>query len=292
MDQIVTQPLAAWDPRRDDEASRTLAAELEAGKVLFFPHLDFALRPAEKRFLDPRWSDGRAKNISFDPAQGTLKGAAGNAPDLDDLKAMLARFHAQALGLVQALLPGYTAALRIAPASFRPMPVAGRASSWRKDDSRLHIDAFPSRPNRGERILRVFSNVNPRGEPRVWRVGEPFADLAARLLPQLPKPLPGSAAVLAALRITKSRRSDYDHYMLALHDRMKGDAEYQKSAPQQTMPFPPGCTWICFSDQTSHAVMSGQHMFEQTLHLPVAALYDPSSSPLRVMERLTGRALA
>lgn len=292
MDQIVTQPLAAWDPRRDDEASRTLAAELEAGKVLFFPHLDFALRPEEKRFLDPRWSDGRAKNISFDPAQGTLKGATGNAPDLDDLKAMLARFHAQALGLVQALLPGYTAALRIAPASFRPMPVAGRASSWRKDDSRLHIDAFPSRPNRGERILRVFSNVNPRGEPRVWRVGEPFADLAARLLPQLPKPLPGSAAVLAALRITKSRRSDYDHYMLALHDRMKGDAEYQKSAPQQTMPFPPGCTWICFSDQTSHAVMSGQHMFEQTLHLPVAALYDPSSSPLRVMERLAGRALA
>jgi hypothetical protein len=38
--------------------------------------------------------------------------------------------------------------------------------------------------------------------------------------------------------------------------------------------------------------MSGQYMFEQTLHLPVEALYDPSTSPLRVMERLAGRALA
>jgi hypothetical protein len=141
-------------------------------------------------------------------------------------------------------------------------------------------------------VASAFCNVNPRGEPRVWRVGEPFTDLAARLMPTLSKPLPGSATVLAALRITKSRRSDYDHYMLALHDRMKADLDYQKTAPQETMPFPPGCTWVCFSDQTSHAVMSGQYMFEQTLHLPVEALYDPSTSPLRVMERLAGRALA
>jgi hypothetical protein len=292
MNQIVEQSLAAWDPRPDEARSRALAAELEAGKLLFFPHLDFELTTAEKRFLDPRWSDGRAKNISFDPAQDSLKGATGNRADLDDLKAMVARYHRQALELIQALLPGYTAQLRIAPTSFRPMPVAGRASSWRKDDSRLHIDAFPSRPNRGERILRVFTNVNPRGEPRVWRVGEPFTDLAAKLMPALPKPLPGSAALLAVLHITKSRRSEYDHYMLALHDRMKSDLGYQKSAPQQTMPFPPGSTWICYSDQTSHAVMSGQYMFEQTLHLPVEALYDPSSSPLRVLERLAGRALA
>jgi hypothetical protein len=292
MNQIVAQELGAWNPRPDEQRSRALAAELEAGKVLYFPHLDFSLLPEEKRFLDPRWSDGRAKNISFDPAQDTLKGATGNRADLDDLKTMVARFHAQALALVHALLPGYTDHLRIAPASFRPMPVAGRSSSWRKDDSRLHIDAFPSRPNRGERILRVFSNVNPRGEPRVWRVGEPFTDLAARMMPRLPKPLPGAAAVLAALHVTKSKRSDYDHYMLALHDRMKSDAAYQKTAPQQTMPFPPGCSWICFSDQTSHAVMSGQFMFEQTLHLPMAAQYEPDASPLRVLERIAGRALA
>jgi hypothetical protein len=33
-------------------------------------------------------------------------------------------------------------------------------------------------------------------------------------------------------------------------------------------------------------------MLEQTIHLPVAALYDPARSPLAILERLTGRALA
>ncbi|GAC1634017.1 MAG: Kdo hydroxylase family protein [Nevskia sp.] len=291
MSQLVTQSHAAWNPRLSVDQSRALAAELEAGKLLLFPHLDFALDADEARFLDPRWSDGRAKNISYDPAHGTLKGASGNRADLDALQAMIARYHAQAMALIHALLPAYREALRIAPTSFRPFPVAGRATSWRKDDSRLHVDAFPSRPNRGERILRVFTNVNPRGVPRVWRVGEPFADLAARYLPSLPKPLPGSAALLNLLRITKSRRSAYDHYMLQLHDRMKSDLGYQKTAPQEAVPFAPGTTWICFSDQTSHAAMSGQFLFEQTLHLPVAALYDPDRAPLRVLERLAGRAL-
>ncbi len=128
----------------------------------------------------------------------------------------------------------------------------------------MHVDAFPSRPNYGERILRVFTNINPHGAPRVWRVGEPFEDMARKLLPRVPRQWPGSAAVLAALKITKRPRSAYDHIMLNLHDAMKADMEYQRSSPQETMPFPPGCGWICFSDHASHAVMSGQFMMEQT----------------------------
>jgi hypothetical protein len=57
------------------------------------------------------------------------------------------------------------------------------------------------------------------------------------------------------------------------------------------MPFPPGSVWVCFSDQASHAVMSGQYMMEQTLHLPAAQQYDPDASPLAILTRLTGRAL-
>lgn len=291
MSQIVHLAESVWNPKLAADESLAIAAELESGKVLYFPQLPFVLAPDELRFLDARWSDGRAKNISYTPATRSLKGAQGSAEDLAALAAMIARYHAQAMQLVHALLPAYGPALRIAPTSFRPMPVEGRVTSWRKDDSRLHVDAFPSRPNHGERILRVFTNVNPAGVDRVWRVGEPFTALAARYLPMLPKPLPGAAAVLRALRITKSRRSDYDHYMLQLHDRMKADADYQRQAPQERMPFPPGATWLCFSDQTSHAAMSGQFLFEQTLHLPVAALYDPERSPLRVLERIAGRAL-
>lgn len=291
MSQIVHRAESVWNPRLAADESLAIAAELETGKVLYFPQLPFVLAADEVRFLDARWSDGQAKNISYRPAQRSLKGAQGSGEELAALAAMIARYHAQAMQLVHALLPAYGSSLRIAPTSFRPMPVEGRATSWRKDDSRLHIDAFPSRPNHGERILRVFTNVNPTGVARVWRIGEPFTALAERYLPSLPKPWPGSAGLLRGLRITKSRRSAYDHYMLRLHDRMKADAGYQQQAPQERMAFPPGSTWICFSDQTSHAAMSGQFLFEQTLHLPVAALYDPERSPLRVLERLAGRAL-
>jgi hypothetical protein len=162
--------------------------------------------------------------------------------------------------------------------------------SWRKDDSRLHIDAFPSRPNGGERILRVFSNVSPV-EDRVWRVGEPFEAMAKTLLPRIARPLPGTAALLAAVRATKGRRTEYDHLMLGLHDRAKEDLAYQRDCAQETVRFAPGTTWLCFSDQVMHAAVSGQFMLEQTIHLPLSALQDPTRSPLAILERLTGRAL-
>ena len=291
MSQRIEQPLAAWDPRLTPEQSQQLALELESGKALCFPHLDFALRPDEHRFLDPRWSDQRAKNISYDAARNSLKGAFGNAADLGDLKRMIGRFQAQAVGLINALFPAYRSALHVAPTSFRPLPVAGRVSSWRHDDARLHVDAFPSRPNQGERILRVFSNINPRGAAREWRVGEPFPVLAARFLPQLRSPLPGTARLLHTLGITKSRRSLYVHYMLQLHDCMKADSAYQRSGPQEAIPFPAGSSWICFSDQLAHAVSAGQFLLEQTLHLPVHAQYDPQRAPLPVLEALLNQRL-
>ena len=82
--------------------------------------------------------------------------------------------------LVATLFPRYAPYVQRARTSFRPQPAVGRNVSWRKDDSRLHVDAFPSRPNHGERILRVFSNVNPAAD-RVWRVGEPFEAVAEDL---------------------------------------------------------------------------------------------------------------
>ncbi|HTQ01090.1 MAG TPA: Kdo hydroxylase family protein, partial [Casimicrobiaceae bacterium] len=173
---------------------------------------------------------------------------------------------------------------------FRPQPATGRPVSWRKDDARLHVDAFPSRPNRGERILRVFTNVNPR-EPRVWRVGEGFEAMAKTLLPRIRPALPGSATLLAALHVTKGKRSDYDHLMLSLHDCAKEDMTYQRECEQQVVAFAPGTTWLCFSDQVMHAAVSGQYMMEQTIHLPVSALYDPQRAPLAILERITGRSL-
>ena len=97
--------------------------------------------------------------------------------------------------------------------------------------------------------------------------------------------------MLALLHVTKGARSEYDHLMLGLHDRAKADLDYQKTCGQQVVRFGPGTTWLCFSDQVMHAAVSGQHMLEQTIHVPVSGLYDPQSSPLAILERLCGRAL-
>jgi hypothetical protein len=288
MSALVSLPIADWRPSLAPDAQRELARAIEGGAVLVLPNLGFALTVGERRFLSPQWSDGRAKNISLEG--DAIKGAQGSAADLADLAAMVARFAAQAAGLVSALFPAYAPWVKRARTSYRPQPAVGRAVSWRKDDSRLHVDAFPSRPNHGERILRVFTNVHPT-EPRVWRVGEPFEQMAKTLLPKIAPPLPGASLLLAAVHVTKGRRSEYDHLMLGLHDGAKADLEYQKGCAQEVASFAPGTTWICFSDQVMHAAVSGQYMLEQTIHLPLSALVAPERSPLAILERLTGRTL-
>jgi hypothetical protein len=97
---------------------------------------------------------------------------------------------------------------------------------------------------------------------------------------------------LKALRITKSRRTEYDHIMLRLHDRMKADARYQRASSQHDLAFAPGTTWIIFSDQVSHAAMAGQYMLESTLWLEAGDQRWPDLSPLKTLERATGRRLA
>lgn len=263
---------------------------VEDGKVLYFPRLAFALSTREQSLLGPALLRDGVRNISLD-ASGRLKGVAGDEAAQADAKALVARFAAQATHLVNTLFPKYCDHLLAAPTSLRPVGVSGRRQSWRADDRRLHVDAFPSRPNRGERILRVFANINPHGQPRVWRIGEPFGDVARRFLPQARPYSPLQAWLLRTVRITKSLRSKYDHQMLQLHDLMKSDARYQAEAPQETMGFPSGSTWVCFSDQTVHAAMSGQHMIERTFHLPVSCQYNPESSPLAILTRLAGHPL-
>ncbi len=285
--QIIEIDGANWQPQ---VIHTDWIAALEAGKVLYFPRLTFELSETEKHFLNPAVRDPKARNISLD-ASGKLKGALGDEAAQAQLAAMIARFRRQARSLIDAILPRYGGALRLAPTSFRPMQVESRTQSWRADDKRLHVDSFPSRPNYGERILRVFANLNPEGAPRVWRVGEPFEQVARRFLPRAKPYSPWQAKMLNTLHVTKTLRSEYDHLMLQLHDGMKSDTDYQANAQQVTMPFAAGSVWVCFSDQTSHAVMSGQYMMEQTLHLAVEQQYHPEASPLAILTRLTGRAL-
>jgi hypothetical protein len=268
-------------------------AALEAGKVLYFPNFGqhgFAPHKEELALFREDIRDPKTRNISLSSA-GDLKGVVGDDATRALMAGMIGRFRAEAEGLLGNLVPRYGEHLRRGATSFRPAVVQNRVQSWRADDRRMHVDAFPSRPNYGERLLRVFTNVNQDGEPRVWRVGEPFEDVARRFLPKVKPYSAWQAKVLNMLHVTKSLRSEYDHIMLQLHDAMKSDLDYQKNAPQVTFGFPPGCAWVCYSDQTSHAVMAGQYMIEHTLQLSPMHQYDKDASPLAILTRMQGHAL-
>ena len=279
-----------WDPIINSSLSDQVIAALEGGQVVVLPHLAFNLLPEEERFLSSIWSDKKAKNISLRPNAG-LRGATGSELDMLALRGMIERFASQSQQLISKILPSYTPNLTVANTSFRPFEVEARVSSYRKDDTRLHPDAFPSNPTQGTRLLRVFNNVNPDGKPRVWRVGEPFTQMAAQFLPKTKALFPLQAWLMKQLHITKRKRTEYDHRMLQLHDQVKADMDYQKNSPQQSVNFMPGTTWIVYSDQVLHAAMSGQYMFEQTFHLPVSGLKNPETAPLSVLEKMLKRSL-
>ena len=291
MQTLVQFDMAAWQAAVSEADRERAIQSLESGRVLYFPRLAFDLEPAERALVERAEAPSARKNITFDPSTGRAHGSELADEDARIIARLLDRFGATVEAWFDALFPAYVGGVERARATFRPAEIAGREYSPRKDDRRLHVDAFPSRPTGGRRILRVFCNINPFGEPRVWNVGEPFAEFAARILPRTRRQWPLEREVLALTGITKSPRGAYDHAMLELHDRAKLDSAYQSSAPHERIDFPPGSTWLCFTDQVLHAALSGRGMLEQTLLVDAARLVAPERAPQRVLERLAGRAL-
>ena len=291
---LVTLQGSAWRADRDtrDEA----VSALESGRVLYFPELGFPVEEHEKLFFEDGFLQLSSKNVSYDPATNEIRGLKKTAGITDErriaLGRMMARYAQFCSDLCGALMGERAKHLIVARTSFRPIEIEGRKSrTVGSDDTLLHVDSFSSRPMAGRRILRVFTNVSPAGKPRVWNVGEPFEELARRFVPRLKSPWPGERAALRMLHVTKTYRTLYDHYMLRLHDGMKADSDYQSTVPSTRVELAAGATWMCFTDQVSHAALSGQHVLEQTFYCDVEHMAEPERSPLRVLESIVQRPL-
>jgi hypothetical protein len=281
-----------WDEIPSTQTQQQAIEALENGQVVYLPHLAFLFQEHEQEFLSPLITDGKAKNVSYDIRNQKLRGTVCKGEQAYHLQAMMHRYAVQSRQLLAHLLPHYVPTIKQARTSYRPVEILGRkAPSYRKDDTLLHVDAFPASPVKGTRILRVFTNVNPNGQSRVWRVGEPLPRVVEKFAPHIKKPIPALLHLQHFLKITRDYRTPYDHYMLNIHNHMKADKDYQKNVTQQEVHFSPGSTWFVYTDQVSHAAMSGQYVFEQTFHLPVTGLKNPDTAPLRVLEKFLGRTL-
>jgi hypothetical protein len=283
------------------ERARHYCRELERGAILFFPVPPFDFPEAERKLLlSLRARDSRFhKNISYRPGSDILRGIEESENRLQ-VHSIMRRYAAEIRRFVANFLTHYADKLQMDYASFRPLEEGSRDLPLHKRNDLLHVDSFPSRPTRGGRILRVFTNLNPE-KARVWMVAERFPKLAERYAEQAGLPnftrqsrvLEGLKKRLSRLALPVRDRAPYDRFMLHFHDWLKENSEFQKQTEgKERLEFPPPATWLVFTDGVPHAALSGQFAVEQTFIIPLGALLAPEVAPIRVLERISGRNMA
>jgi hypothetical protein len=292
--------------RSDIEIGGSRAVEycrhLEIGDIVFFDHMPFDLPSDDLEFLLSARQQNTAlhKNISYRPGQNVLRGfSGGEKNDSERLRSVMRNYSATVVRFLTDFLAPYAENWSLDYASYRPIEEAGRELPLHKRNELLHVDAFPSRPTWGGRILRFFNNINPT-ESRVWEIGEGFEKVAAEFavdagLQRVDSPARNAIAsatrVLGKLGLPLPDRSPYDRFMLRFHDYLKENSEYQSRSTKTRIEFPPNSTWIVFTDCVPHSVLSGQFALEQTFIIPFRSLVSPESSPASILERLGGRSL-
>jgi hypothetical protein len=283
--------------------SRQCCEQLEAGKVLYMDRIPYYFPQADREFLlSQRQSGSRLhKNVSYRPHQDVLRGAASGGEDEERLHDIMRRYSAEVARFLGQLLQPYAAHWMLDYASYRPEEEQGRDLPVHKRNDLLHVDSFPTRPMHGRRILRCFSNINPTA-PRVWNTTEDFSVLAQQYAADAGLAgfaARGSARSNPLVRGVKKMfglkgvdQSAYDRFMLRFHDYLKEKTDFQQNCRKVRIEFPPGSTWICFTDSVAHAVLSGQYALEQTFIIGLRGLVTPEKAPIRVLEKIAGKPLA
>ncbi len=289
------------DPTQSSDRAHWCCEQLEEGRILGFEDIPFDFPEADRQFLlQQRQSDTRVhKNISYRPKQDALHGnASERKEDVGRLHGIMRHYSREATEFLARVLAPYAAHWSLDYASFRPQEERGRKLPLHKRNDLLHVDAFPSRPTRGNRILRCFTNINPT-QPRIWLTTDRFAELAVRFareagLEEIARNGNGRSWLNALKRVMglkAANRSAYDNFMLRFHDYLKENGRFQGSCRKIQLAFAPQFTWVCFTDSVPHAVISGQFAVEHTFIVPINAMIHPEKSPLRVLERFAGRSL-
>jgi hypothetical protein len=289
------------------ERASQYCAKLEQGNVVLFDAIPFDLPESDRTFLLSQKQSGfkAHKNVSYRPGQDLVRGAAEeDRQESRRLHELMRNYSNQVAQFLSRFLVPYAPHCSLDFATWRPLEEKNRDLPLHKRNDLLHVDAFPSRPTHGNRILRCFTNINP-DRSRVWAITAGFEALAERfaldagldrIARQAGSPLGilkrGVGPLLKAVGVRGADRSPYDAFMLRFHDYLKESADYQQKWEKFTIEFPPFSTWMVFTDSVPHAAISGQYALEQTFIIPLKAMVEPQKSPLRVLEALCGQPLA
>ncbi len=281
---------------------RDYCAKLETGDIIFFPETPISLPSSDLEFLIGHQQVGGTyhKNIAYRPLEDRITGFDAQDPKIAErLRGIMRRYSDDVIDFLRSFLVPYQARWRVDYASYRPEEEEGRDLSLRKRNDLLHTDAFPTRPTNGDRILRFFNNINPQ-RTRNWITTDTFDVLvekmrAGKLNGGSSVPLPSSMQMSGAKRALAGigfgslapslKRSPYDEFMMRFHNYLKENSSFQQNCPKQHWEFPPGSSWMVYTDMVSHAVLSGQFALEQTLIISRQVMVTPEKSPYGVLSK-------
>jgi hypothetical protein len=273
----------------------SMEERLERGDVVYFPACPFPLPEGEDRhFLLEQQLAGRVhKNIGYDPRSGKASGfLRRDAVQAERLRHLLAAFSRTTTEWLAQTLPRYSRGWQLDRVSFRPEEEATRRLRMTARNDLLHVDAFPSRPTNGWRILRVFANVNLT-EPRIWITSDPFPKLLERYGAEAGLPGRTSAAwgrrLFGIFRPNRQPRSDYDDFMIRFHNFLKASDEFQERCRKRFWKFPPGSAWMVITDTASHAALRGRFALEHSYFLAPETLALPGESPAALLAQACGQ---
>jgi hypothetical protein len=282
--------------RPAESGPSSLEERLERGEVLVFPSCPFPLAGDEDRqFLFAQQLGGRHKSISLDPLSGRSAGFPRPVEQARRLRDVLSAFGDAAASWLASALPRYAGRWRPDRVNLHPEEEATRCLRLSARNDLLHLDAFPSRPTGGWRILRLYANLNPT-DPRIWVTSDLFADLLERYGKAMGLPRAGEDSlawqvgqtVLGLVRPGRRRRSVYDRFMLRFHHFLKMNEPFQDRCRKRFWSFPPGSSWVVFTDTVSHAVLRGRHALDRTFFVAPESLMLPELSPPALLQRACG----
>ena len=280
--------------------------DLETGNIVYFPQTPFEFPVEARTFLRSLSFAGKAvhKNVAYRTQSDRVTGIEPGAAEAPKLHEVMQQYSQNVIRFVSDLLPQYAAQWKLDYASFRPVEEQGRDLPVNKRNDLIHTDAFPSRPTRGDLILRVFTNIHPE-KKRVWITADPFKMIAERYAREAgleriasgagsitSKLLEQSTRALSAMGLPLVERSAYDRFMLQFHEYLKRNEAFQANTAKYEFEFQAGSTWLCFTDVVPHSVKSGQHAVEQTFIIARSSLSDVKNAPVSILEQLCGKRLA
>jgi hypothetical protein len=278
-------------------ASTGWQERLERGEIITFAPCPFALPAGDDlNFLLQQRLKGSSKNISYNPVSHAVTGfAEESAEQAARLRDLMRTFSERVICWLAQELPRYACAWQPDRASLRPEEEATRQLRVTARNDLLHFDAFPSRPTCGQRILRLYVNINPSDE-RVWATADTFA----RVLEQYGTKvgLPGQHArgwigrlrqgIVGLLQANAQERTEYDDFMLRLHHFLKRNEKFQVCAARRLWHFKPGTAWLLFADGISHAELRGRYALEHSFFIAPQTLALPDEAPCALLHRLRG----